>query len=931
MSILSQIIAYSPNKIDTEKKAKGLLLAEGPRSEMGGRMGYKKGKLAIQTPKVLESGDSKAIRELDPEFKGKLIDKKTNKVLGKIYTRELNDAFEVLNVIRKNKGHAATIEEIGRLAGFIEKGSKTGKVNFKRAKLALKLAVDQFDELENFKLASEKYSKIDKKKFRYLDMVAKSFANYNKTADAAEAAAHLLPENMGMIYDLGGKENLEKGFFNVRGKITPTDKKFLVERISTLTGNKFNVDQVNELIEETSKVRTAKGSKEAQIKIHAKMNNEIVKLSQDNTIQKLLKNDLNRKTQTKLINRAAEIVGGDVSVASRRLFQMAQAMSDTTNKYKDLGININNNTAKKIIDTGKELGGVSNRYAMSQVVYDYYGSVVDKALGATEGETFIGKYQSQIRNLLDKGQSPDEIFSLTASARRGLSPYAIFTQNLRTDVNSAIKGAFIDSALSRKHDQLQKIFQGKTYDKLNTADKEAVQSIVDDFEKIKKDALNKPINPGAVKKGAKPIYLTAAEKKNIQLPEFDLKNPPSKSIEGFETRFKKYPKIKKAFEESYAKVGYGMKVSKDMKTQKQVITNLLQEFETRGCGKAAGGRILFSNGGEVITKCAKKGVAGFIDDLKKGNYSKATMNILKGGGNVIKNVLNPMELLKLRNYFGPVALGFMAAYEGGVITDDVVRQGTPLNESLANNWLTKSFLPYTKDYAKAKNLLETGKVPSNMKKYVEDVVTFNEGLKEVGRIEDMKSSRIIDDSGYGMIDGSSVYSQEQEDKDVNNLIKKMSTISENVVTPGTAKSLEMKSLQDEMEATRMAKKQFSPLFGFDKLKDVRTPGYTGYDYVPDEQPIDLRPITYMDAEYEDVKTLPDADRKKYKDYFTEQGILQPKQSLSELKYGDSNVYEELLKDYNKSQRAKQASQYPGYYGTQEKFMEGGIASLNVKK
>ncbi len=75
----------------------------------------------------------------------------------------------------------------------------------------------------------------------------------------------------------------------------------------------------------------------------------------------------------------------------------------------------------------------------------------------------------------------------------------------------------------------------------------------------------------------------------------------------------------------------------------------------------------------------------------------------------------------------------MAAFEGGVITDDVIRQGTPLNESLANNWLTKSFLPYTQDYAKAKNLLESGTVPSNMKKYVKDVVTFNERIKRNGR------------------------------------------------------------------------------------------------------------------------------------------------------------------------------------------------------
>jgi hypothetical protein len=42
----------------------------------------------------------------------------------------------------------------------------------------------------------------------------------------------------------------------------------------------------------------------------------------------------------------------------------------------------------------------------------------------------------------------------------------------------------------------------------------------------------------------------------------------------------------------------------------------------------------------------KKELQAFIDDLKKGNYSKATKDILKGGGNVIKNILNPMELVK---------------------------------------------------------------------------------------------------------------------------------------------------------------------------------------------------------------------------------------------------------------------------------------------
>jgi hypothetical protein len=83
-------------------------------------------------------------------------------------------------------------------------------------------------------------------------------------------------------------------------------------------------------------------------------------------------------------------------------------------------------------------------------------------------------------------------------------------------------------------------------------------------------------------KGVKPIYLTAAEKKNMQLPSFDLKNPPSKSIEGFNTRFVKYPQIKKAFEKSYKDVGYSMKVTKDMKTQKEFLSGLTKNLRKAG-------------------------------------------------------------------------------------------------------------------------------------------------------------------------------------------------------------------------------------------------------------------------------------------------------------------------------------------------------------
>ena len=374
-------------------------------------------------------------------------------------------------------------------------------------------------------------------------------------------------------------------------------------------------------------------------------------------------------------------------------------------------------------------------------------------------------------------------------------------------------------------------------------------------------------------------------------------------------------------------------VEEDLSTfKKKDFKKLAAALEKAGCGQAAGGRILFSEGtpGASLTKCGKKGVARFIDDLKSGNYSKATKDILKGGGNVIKNIANPMELLKLRNLIGPAAMGFMAAFEGGVITDDVIRQGTPLNESLANNWLTKSFLPYTKQYAQAKNLLESGTVPSNMKKYVQDVVTFNDALMDIKGIEGRKDSRLVDDS-FGMIDGTSMYTKEQEQKDDAALMKKIGTLTEDVITPGTAKALEMKSLQDEMEATRMAKKGFSSIFGLPKLKDVRTEASTGIlDYmdVPDPKEVDLRPITYQDAEYTDVR-MPVGLEQAYMNKFG----LKPRDSLSNYKFKDSDIsiLQELTDDYNKFQRQKEASKYPGYFGANEKFSEGGIASLNVKK
>ena len=456
------------------------------------------------------------------------------------------------------------------------------------------------------------------------------------------------------------------------------------------------------------------------------------------------------------------------------------------------------------------------------------------------------------------------------------------------------------------------------YEKAMGDPKKGIKPNLNKKKAVEKIARDLKLNIGKINNDATNFKYGVKEFQKLNMKDEILKAVQNQAdlSSNFKTYVKNNPELFKT-----ANVNPNANITKITQGQVKQVASLLEKL---GCGQAAGGRILFSKGtpGASLTECGKKGVAKFIDDLKSGNYSKATKDVLKGGGNLIKNIANPMELLKLRNLIGPGALGFMAAFEAGVITDDVIRQGTPLNESLANNWLTKTFLPYTQEYAKAKNLLETGKVPSNMKKYVQDVVTFNESLKDMEGIQGNVDSRLVDVGGYGMGDGTSMYSKEKEDKDVNNLIKKMSTISEDVITPGTGKALKMKALQNESEATRMAKKEFSPIFGFDKLKDVRTPGSTSFDYIPEETPKDLRPITYKDYE---KKELPSAERQYYENKYN----IKPRSSLSEyyLPGAKVNVLDELTSKYN----MREAAKYPGFFSADsEKFSEGGITELKSK-
>ena len=551
-----------------------------------GRMEFRKGKKVIP-PKTTAPHE---VKKLSPDFLGKF----NNKL---IYQKNIDDAFEVYNVIKKNKGRIGSLQDLAVQADFLR---PNGNANPSRTQVALDLLrTGNFaDDIKDFKFLSDLYPKLDAKGFRNLDMVADSIINYKGTIgmDRDEALAQFLPENMSKHYRRAAKHgDLERTAFLRMYNFNDDQIKYITDQVSKTTGEKFTGKDYRTAMDDARDIRKRVRIDTVLQKKLAPINDQIMKLYNDGKIQTLLKGKLDNKAQKEILERATNILDVDTAEAARRMFMLGEAYSPD-NKFRTLsGINENADIAKKIIDTQ---GATKNRYAFSGRVYDHYGRVIDKALGSGKGKSFLGYYQNQIRNALDKGMRPDEIFSVTASGRRGMEPYAVFTQSLKADVNSRIKGAKIDSMMSRTHRDLQNIFKGKKWDQLSKSEKAAAQKLVDTYDAVADDAL----------KGLKP-----KARESIQIGRFDLKNPPSKAI----ARWGDYDKgLQKAFNKSYDTVGYSMKVPKEFLSQKEFL---------KLSGKQAKGALPVSYG-------LSSNLGAVIDDALKADKFKGMRTFLKGEG-----------------------------------------------------------------------------------------------------------------------------------------------------------------------------------------------------------------------------------------------------------------------------------------------------------
>ena len=113
------------------------------------------------------------------------------------------------------------------------------------------------------------------------------------------------------------------------------------------------------------------------------------------------------------------------------------------------------------------------------------------------------------------------------------------------------------------------------------------------------------------------------------------------------------------------------------------VKTVASYLERLGCGMAAGGRVLMSNGGPTLTKCARKGQLKLENIIKKGavpgsDDAMLATKILQAGRGL-------GSAFALRNILGPAAVGFTVLAEAGLVGYDMLSEGKTFREAVGDS------------------------------------------------------------------------------------------------------------------------------------------------------------------------------------------------------------------------------------------------------
>jgi len=163
---------------------------------------------------------------------------------------------------------------------------------------------------------------------------------------------------------------------------------------------------------------------------------------------------------------------------------------------------------------------------------------------------------------------------------------------------------------------------------------------------------------------------------------------------------------------------------------------ILSQLEKLGCGKSAGGRIMFGNG----TTCAIKGREVLEKGLKNG-FKKSDVGLAQkilGSGKFLKDAVS------LRGLLGPAALAFTAAAEAGLVGYDMLSTGKSFREAVGDSVFNYALGDKTKIDSveeRDKRMVAEGMTPEQMGKikYFESMMSdMQTGFKNYDNIKDLE-------------------------------------------------------------------------------------------------------------------------------------------------------------------------------------------------
>ena len=283
------------------------------------------------------------------------------------------------------------------------------------------------------------------------------------------------------------------------------------------------------------------------------------KLNKSN-VKTLIENG--EKNLDKLIKASKKVLGVSENLAARRLGQLMEAYQGS-NEYVNLTDKFLARQSGNIIKglTVGKYGGIGGG-----LIRRLHERKVGEELG--ENKNFFSSLKKRIQERIKSGDyETDVVKNLASSSRNASSPYSIFLQGIRSDINQE-KGKRLDRILGIAESKIQA-----------TSDLSEKKKIADAYNAEAK-AFAKDANKN-LKKGQLPV-------RTMEI-SFD---SPSKTIKNKEA----YELFDDVFEKIYDKHGYSFKVPKDLKTVYDV-----KPFVQSGKGQIQINKAIAQNAGRLFS------------------------------------------------------------------------------------------------------------------------------------------------------------------------------------------------------------------------------------------------------------------------------------------------------------------------------------------